>query len=185
MRALRRNATRKRTRSQLKRSQRIWRTARPSIQRFRSTGCLPARPHMSKDSAPELVRDSLATIHNRAIANAQQEPSILAQVAREGVSRQQRWITITSESRQTTLRTPFFASDLRLCPGDRHAKPEVPERNRRNRRRNVRRLRNMIGMSQETLGEKPGLTFQQVQKKGTNRISASNWSPCPRRSIAL
>lgn len=30
-------------------------------------------------------------------------------------------------------------------------------------------------MSQETLGEKPGLTFQQVQKyeKGTNRISAS------------
>ncbi len=41
--------------------------------------------------------------------------------------------------------------------------------------RNVRRIRNMIGMSQETLGEKLGLTFQQVQKyeKGTNRISAS------------
>ncbi|NOV20422.1 XRE family transcriptional regulator [Ensifer adhaerens] len=40
---------------------------------------------------------------------------------------------------------------------------------------NVRRIRNMIGMSQETLGAKLGLTFQQVQKyeKGTNRISAS------------
>lgn len=41
--------------------------------------------------------------------------------------------------------------------------------------RNVRRIRNLIGMSQETLGAKLGLTFQQVQKyeKGTNRISAS------------
>lgn len=41
--------------------------------------------------------------------------------------------------------------------------------------RNVRRIRNMIGMSQETLAAKLGLTFQQVQKyeKGTNRISAS------------
>lgn len=41
--------------------------------------------------------------------------------------------------------------------------------------RNVRRIRNMIGMSQEALGAKLGLTFQQVQKyeKGTNRISAS------------
>lgn len=41
--------------------------------------------------------------------------------------------------------------------------------------RNVRHIRNMIGMSQEALGAKLGLTFQQVQKyeKGTNRISAS------------
>uniref|UniRef100_UPI003F493D44 helix-turn-helix domain-containing protein n=1 Tax=Ensifer adhaerens TaxID=106592 RepID=UPI003F493D44 len=41
--------------------------------------------------------------------------------------------------------------------------------------RNVRRIRNMLGMSQEALGVKLGLTFQQVQKyeKGTNRISAS------------
>ncbi|MBZ7924389.1 helix-turn-helix domain-containing protein [Ensifer adhaerens] len=41
--------------------------------------------------------------------------------------------------------------------------------------RNVRRIRNMLGMSQETLATKLGLTFQQVQKyeKGTNRISAS------------
>jgi transcriptional regulator with XRE-family HTH domain len=32
----------------------------------------------------------------------------------------------------------------------------------------------MIGMSQETLGERLGLTFQQVQKyeKGTNRVGA-------------
>jgi transcriptional regulator with XRE-family HTH domain len=39
----------------------------------------------------------------------------------------------------------------------------------------VRVRRMMIGMSQEKLGEKMGLTFQQIQKyeKGTNRIGAS------------
>jgi transcriptional regulator with XRE-family HTH domain len=39
----------------------------------------------------------------------------------------------------------------------------------------VRMRRNTIGMSQETLGEALGLTFQQVQKyeKGSNRIGAS------------
>ena len=39
----------------------------------------------------------------------------------------------------------------------------------------VRLRRMVIGMSQEKLGEKLGLTFQQVQKyeKGTNRIGAS------------
>jgi transcriptional regulator with XRE-family HTH domain len=39
----------------------------------------------------------------------------------------------------------------------------------------VRMRRMLIGMSQEKLGEKIGLTFQQIQKyeKGTNRISAS------------
>jgi transcriptional regulator with XRE-family HTH domain len=39
----------------------------------------------------------------------------------------------------------------------------------------VRMRRIMIRMSQETLGKKLGLTFQQVQKyeKGTNRIGAS------------
>jgi transcriptional regulator with XRE-family HTH domain len=39
----------------------------------------------------------------------------------------------------------------------------------------VRMRRLMLGMSQEKLGDKLGLTFQQVQKyeKGTNRISAS------------
>src|SRR5262245_51751609 len=38
----------------------------------------------------------------------------------------------------------------------------------------VRMRRLMLGMSQEKLGEKLGLTFQQVQKyeKGTNRIGA-------------
>jgi transcriptional regulator with XRE-family HTH domain len=41
------------------------------------------------------------------------------------------------------------------------------------RRARMRRL--MLGMSQTTLGEKIGITFQQIQKyeKGTNRISAS------------
>ena len=40
---------------------------------------------------------------------------------------------------------------------------------------NIRRIRTMRRMSQEALGEKLGVTFQQVQKyeKGTNRISAS------------
>ena len=39
----------------------------------------------------------------------------------------------------------------------------------------VRMRRMLIGMSQEKLGERLGLTFQQVQKyeKGSNRISAS------------
>src|SRR5262245_59567913 len=39
----------------------------------------------------------------------------------------------------------------------------------------VRLRRVLLGMSQETLGARLGLTFQQVQKyeKGTNRISAS------------
>ena len=39
----------------------------------------------------------------------------------------------------------------------------------------VRMRRNLVGYSQEKLGELLGLTFQQVQKyeKGTNRVSAS------------
>jgi transcriptional regulator with XRE-family HTH domain len=39
----------------------------------------------------------------------------------------------------------------------------------------ARMRRNMLGMSQEKLGDKLGITFQQVQKyeKGSNRISAS------------
>ncbi|MGE0503726.1 MAG: helix-turn-helix domain-containing protein [Rhizobiaceae bacterium] len=39
----------------------------------------------------------------------------------------------------------------------------------------IRLRRNMMGMSQERLGDKLGITFQQIQKyeKGTNRIGAS------------
>ena len=39
----------------------------------------------------------------------------------------------------------------------------------------IRLRRTMLGMSQEKLGEKLGITFQQVQKyeKGTNRVGAS------------
>jgi len=39
----------------------------------------------------------------------------------------------------------------------------------------IRLRRNMLGMSQENLGEKLGITFQQIQKyeKGTNRVGAS------------
>ncbi len=39
----------------------------------------------------------------------------------------------------------------------------------------IRLRRNMIGMSQEKLGDRLGITFQQIQKyeKGTNRVGAS------------
>jgi transcriptional regulator with XRE-family HTH domain len=39
----------------------------------------------------------------------------------------------------------------------------------------IRMRRNMLGLSQEKLGESLGITFQQVQKyeKGTNRVGAS------------
>lgn len=39
----------------------------------------------------------------------------------------------------------------------------------------IRLRRNMLGFSQEKLGDKLGITFQQVQKyeKGTNRVGAS------------
>jgi transcriptional regulator with XRE-family HTH domain len=39
----------------------------------------------------------------------------------------------------------------------------------------IRMRRNMLGMSQEKLGESLGITFQQIQKyeKGTNRVGAS------------
>ncbi|AQT41792.1 Transcriptional regulator, contains XRE-family HTH domain [Bartonella apihabitans] len=39
----------------------------------------------------------------------------------------------------------------------------------------IRLRRNMLGLSQEKLGEQLGITFQQIQKyeKGTNRVGAS------------
>src|SRR5690606_20390957 len=39
----------------------------------------------------------------------------------------------------------------------------------------IRLRRNMLGLSQEKLGENLGITFQQIQKyeKGTNRVGAS------------
>lgn len=39
----------------------------------------------------------------------------------------------------------------------------------------IRLRRNLLGMSQERLGEQLGITFQQIQKyeKGTNRVGAS------------
>ena len=39
----------------------------------------------------------------------------------------------------------------------------------------IRMRRKMLGLSQEKLGEKLGITFQQIQKyeKGTNRVGAS------------
>ncbi len=41
--------------------------------------------------------------------------------------------------------------------------------------RRIRLRRNMLGISQEKLGESLGITFQQIQKyeKGTNRVGAS------------
>jgi hypothetical protein len=45
----------------------------------------------------------------------------------------------------------------------------------------VRMRRLMLGMSQDKLGEKLGITFQQVQKyeKGTNRVSAGRLQAMP------
>ena len=64
---------------------------------------------------------------------------------------------------------------------DRKGKP-MASKLRKNRHKeiskivgtNVNRIRLMSGISQEALGEKLGLTFQQVQKyeRGVNRISA-------------
>ena len=54
----------------------------------------------------------------------------------------------------------------------------------------IRLRRNMLGMSQEKLGENLGITFQQIQKyeKGTNRVGASRLQAIaddPRRSGVL
>jgi transcriptional regulator with XRE-family HTH domain len=52
---------------------------------------------------------------------------------------------------------------------------KVPDPVDKNVGSRVRMRRRMLGMSQKTLGDQLGLTFQQVQKyeKGTNRIGAS------------
>jgi transcriptional regulator with XRE-family HTH domain len=52
---------------------------------------------------------------------------------------------------------------------------KVPDPVDKNVGSRVRMRRRMLGMSQKTLGDQLGLTFQQVQKyeKGTNRVSAS------------
>jgi len=48
----------------------------------------------------------------------------------------------------------------------------------------IRLRRTMIGMSQETLGESLGITFQQIQKyeKGTNRVGGSRMQAIARRA---
>ncbi len=67
-------------------------------------------------------------------------------------------------ARETALRTEHDSKGLRLAtPVDVHVGGRI----------RVRRL--LLSMSQEALGDKLGLTFQQVQKyeKGVNRVGAS------------
>lgn len=54
-------------------------------------------------------------------------------------------------------------------------KPKRPDQTDATVGANIRRIRELRRMSQTTLGEALGITFQQVQKyeKGTNRVSAS------------
>lgn len=66
-------------------------------------------------------------------------------------------------------RTPGGGEDRLESPGRKPNPMDIHVGSR------VRLRRMVIGMSQEKLGEKMGLTFQQIQKyeKGTNRIGAS------------
>jgi transcriptional regulator with XRE-family HTH domain len=59
-----------------------------------------------------------------------------------------------------------------MAPTDNKKKPNPTDTHVGSR---IRLRRNMLGMSQEKLGENLGITFQQIQKyeKGTNRVGAS------------
>lgn len=63
----------------------------------------------------------------------------------------------------------------RTAAGGRHAKKVATAALDLEIGARLRNARILLGMSQEALGEKVGVTFQQIQKyeKGTNRVSAS------------
>jgi transcriptional regulator with XRE-family HTH domain len=71
---------------------------------------------------------------------------------------------------RTSLSQPHVAADPMMMMAKKSPNPTDKYVGSR-----VRMRRLMLGMSQEKLGERLGLTFQQVQKyeKGTNRIGAS------------
>jgi len=71
-----------------------------------------------------------------------------------------------------TYRTAGQAGEDMMAGKDNTKKPNPTDVHVGSR---IRLRRNMLGMSQEKLGESLGITFQQVQKyeKGTNRVGAS------------
>ena len=67
---------------------------------------------------------------------------------------------------------PARAGEENMANKDNKKKPNPTDTHVGSR---IRLRRNMLGMSQEKLGENLGITFQQIQKyeKGTNRVGAS------------
>jgi transcriptional regulator with XRE-family HTH domain len=67
---------------------------------------------------------------------------------------------------------PARTGEEKMADRDNKKKPNPTDTHVGSR---IRLRRNMLGMSQERLGESLGITFQQIQKyeKGTNRVGAS------------
>jgi transcriptional regulator with XRE-family HTH domain len=67
---------------------------------------------------------------------------------------------------------PAASGEEKMADKDNKKKPNPTDVHVGSR---IRLRRNMLGMSQEKLGESLGITFQQIQKyeKGTNRVGAS------------
>ena len=67
---------------------------------------------------------------------------------------------------------PAKAGEEKMADKENKKKPNPTDTHVGSR---IRLRRNMLGMSQEKLGESLGITFQQIQKyeKGTNRVGAS------------
>ena len=70
------------------------------------------------------------------------------------------------------IEMPAKAGEEKMADKDNKKKPNPTDVHVGSR---IRLRRNMLGMSQEKLGESLGITFQQIQKyeKGTNRVGAS------------
>ena len=71
-----------------------------------------------------------------------------------------------------TVQMPTQVGEEKMADKDNKKKPNPTDMHVGSR---IRLRRNMLGMSQEKLGENLGITFQQIQKyeKGTNRVGAS------------
>src|SRR3989304_6941124 len=83
----------------------------------------------------------------------------------------------TSRRRESTrrFRRPRDGSSFARMAADKKVSKKSPNPIDKHVGARVRMRRMMISMSQEKLGDKLGITFQQIQKyeKGTNRIGAS------------
>lgn len=73
---------------------------------------------------------------------------------------------------KTIIAKPAKAGEEKMADKENKKKPNPTDMHVGSR---IRLRRNMLGMSQEKLGENLGITFQQIQKyeKGTNRVGAS------------